>query len=152
MPRKLRKTIKAVCAARSEGGVQAAQEVCGTRIQMVMDRLQVAQWSRKGLDTLRTPALHRLQRARPEAASQHRQGVMWALRKREDHRPDEDPALCARLVVQAPRVNVADELWKAFTGICEKRRGKRRAQSQRTDWRGRVRDSPWGCFNTFRTP
>jgi len=66
MPRKLRKTIKAVGADMYDGCIHAAQEVLGKRIQIVMDRFQVAKLYRKGLDTLRKQELQRLKRERSE--------------------------------------------------------------------------------------
>jgi transposase len=151
MPRKLRKTIKAVCSDMYDGFIHAAQEVFGKRIKMVIDRFHVAKLYRKGLDTLRKQELQRLKRELSEEEYKQLQGVMWALRKREDHLTDEDKDLLARLFVHAPLVQVAYELCKALTGIFDKRIGKRRAKSQLTDWIVRVRDSTLCCFNTFIT-
>jgi transposase len=151
MPRKLRKTIKAVCSDMYDGFIHAAQEVFGKRIQIVIDRFHVAKLYRKGLDTLRKQELQRLKRELSEEEYKQLQGVMWALRKKEDRLTDEDKDLLARLFVHAPLVKVAYELCNALTGIFEKRIGKRRAKSQLTDWIVRVRDSTLCCFNTFIT-
>jgi transposase len=151
MPRKLRKTIKAVCSDMYDGFIHAAQEVFGKRIKIVIDRFHVAKLYRKGLDTLRKQELQRLKRELSEEEYKQLQGVMWALRKREDHLTDEAKDLLARLFVHAPLVKVAYELCNALTGIFDKRIGKRRAKSQLTDWIVRVRDSILCCFNTFIT-
>jgi transposase len=151
MPRKLRKTIKAVCSDMYDGFIHAAQEVLGKRIKIVIDRFHVAKLYRKGLDTLRKQELQRLKRELSEEEYKQLQGVMWALRKKEDHLTDEDKDLLARLFVHAPLVKVAYELCNALTGIFDKRIGKRRAKSQLTDWIVRVRDSTLCCFNTFIT-
>lgn len=58
-PQKLRKTIHTVCADRYDGCIYAAKEVLGQKATRVIDRFPVAQWSRKGLDTLRKQALRR---------------------------------------------------------------------------------------------
>jgi transposase len=151
MPRKLRKTIKAVCSDRYDGFMHAAPEVFGKRVKIVMDRFQVAKLSRKGLETLRKQELHRLQQEISEEAYKQLQGVMWALRKREDNLTDEDKDRLACLFVHTPLLKVAYELCNAVTGIFDKRRGKRRATSQLTDWIERGRDSTLHCFNTFLT-
>jgi len=151
MPRKLRKTIKAVCSDMYDGFIHAAQEVFGKRIKIVIDRFHVAKLYRKGLDTLRKQELQRLKRELSEEEYKQLQGVMWALRKKEDHLTDEDKDLLARLFVHAPLVKVAYELCNALTGIFDKRIGKRRAKSQLTSWIVRVRDSTLCCFNTFIT-
>src|SRR5882724_7203475 len=151
MPRKLRKTIKAVCSDMYDGFIHAAQEVLGKRIKIVIDRFHVAKLYRKGLDTLRKQELQRLKRELSEEEYKQLQGVMWALRKKEDYLTDEDKDLLARLFVHVPLVKVAYELCNALTGIFDKRIGKRRAKSQLTDWIVRVRDSTLCCFNTFIT-
>jgi transposase len=68
MPRKLRKTIKIVCSDMYEGFMQAAYEVFGKRVKIVMDRFHVAQLYRKGLETLRKQELHRLKQELSEEA------------------------------------------------------------------------------------
>jgi transposase len=61
MPLKLRKTIKAVCSDMYDGFMHAAQEICGKRVKIVIDRFHGAKWYRQGLDTLRKQELQRLQ-------------------------------------------------------------------------------------------
>src|SRR2546429_2143724 len=151
MPRKLRKTIQAVCSDMYDGFIHAAQEVFGKRVKIVIDRFHVAKLYRKGLDTLRKHELQRLKQELSAEEYKQLQGVMWALRKREDNLTDEDKDLLARLFVHAPLLKVAYELCNALTRIFEKRIGKRRAKSQLTDWIERVRDSTLHCFNTFLT-
>lgn len=53
IPPKLRKTIKVGCSDRYDGLIHAVKEVFSTQVKIVMDRLHVAKWYRKGLDTLR---------------------------------------------------------------------------------------------------
>jgi transposase len=60
MPRKRRKTIKAVCSDMYDGFIHAAQEVFGKRMRIVIDRFHVAKLYRKGLDRLRKQELQRL--------------------------------------------------------------------------------------------
>jgi len=151
MPRKLRKTIQAVCSDMYDGFIHAAQEVFGKRVKIVIDRFHVAKLYRKGLDTLRKHELQRLKQELSAEEYKQLQGVMWALRKREDKLTDEDKDLLARLFVHAPLLKVAYELCNALTRIFEKRIGKRRAKSQLTDWIVRVRASTLHCFNTFVT-
>ena len=151
MPRKLRKTIQAVCSDMYDGFIHAAQEVFGKRVKIVIDRFHVAKLYRKGLDTLRKHELQRLKQELSAEEYKQLQGVMWALRKREDNLTDEDKDLLARLFVHAPLLKVAYELCNALTRIFEKRIGKRRAKSQLTDWIVRVRASTLHCFNTFVT-
>jgi transposase len=53
IPQRLRRTIHAVCTDMYEGFVNAAKEVFGKRVKIVIDRFHVAKLSRRGLDKLR---------------------------------------------------------------------------------------------------
>ena len=55
IPPRLRQTIYAVCSDRYAGFVNAAKEVFGKRVKIVMDRFHVAKRYRRGLDKLRKP-------------------------------------------------------------------------------------------------
>lgn len=117
----------------------------------MIDRFHVAKLYRKGLDTLRKQELQRLKQELSEEEYKQLPGVMWALRKREDHLTDEDKDLLARLFIHAPLLKVAYELCNALTGIFDQRIGKHSAKSQLTNWIARVRDSTLHCCNTFVT-
>jgi len=151
IPRKLRKTVKAVCSDMYDGFIYAAQEVFGKRVKIVIDRFHVAKLYRKGLDILRKQELQRLKQELAEEDYQQLQGVMWALRKKEAQMTDEDKDKLARLFVHAPRLKIAYELCNALTGIFEKHMGKSRAKFQIKNWIQRVRDSKVHCFNNFLT-
>jgi transposase len=151
MPQKLRKTIKVVCSDMYDGFIQAAKEVFGTRVKVVIDRFHVAKLYRKGLDALRKQELKRLKRELSAEAYKQLQGVMWALRKREAHVTEEDKDLLERLFVYSPQLKVAYDLCNALTGVFDKHMTKRRAKSQLKNWINRVRDSQLSCFDTFLT-
>jgi len=59
IPQRVRQTIHSVCAEMYEGLVNAAKEVLGKRVKIVMDRFHVAKWYRSGLDRLRQHELKR---------------------------------------------------------------------------------------------
>ena len=121
IPRTLRKTVKAVCSDMYDGFIYAAQEVCGKRVKIVIDRLHGAKLYRKGLDTLRKQELQRLKQELSEEDYKQLQGVL----------------------------KIAYDLCNAFTEIFEKHMGKSRAKFQIKNWIQRVRDSAVHCFNNF---
>src|SRR5437867_3330106 len=141
MPRKLRKTINAVCSDMYDGFIHAAKEVFGKRVKIVIDRFHVAKLYRKSLDTLRKQELQRLKQELSEEDYKQLQGVMWALRKKEAQMTDEDKDKLARLFVHSPQLKIAYELCNALTEIFEKPMGKSRAKFQIKNWIQRVRDS-----------
>ena len=53
IPQRVRQTIHSVCADMYEGFVDAAKEVFGKRVKIVIDRFHVAKLYRSGLDSLR---------------------------------------------------------------------------------------------------
>ena len=56
IPKRVRHTIHAVCSDMYAGFVNAAKEVFGTHVKIVIDRLHVAKLYRSGLDHLRKQA------------------------------------------------------------------------------------------------
>jgi transposase len=72
------------------GFVNAAKEVFGKRVKIVIDRFHVAKLYRRGLDKLRKQALKRLKQELSEEDYRQLQGAMWALRKPKEPLTDED--------------------------------------------------------------
>jgi transposase len=97
LPHKLRTTIQAVCSDMYDGFIYAAQEVCGVKIKIIIDRFHVAKLYRTGLDTLRKQDLRRLQHELSEEDYKSLHGVMWILRKKEEDLAAEDHATLHRL-------------------------------------------------------
>jgi transposase len=64
-----------------EGFVNAAKEVFGKRVKIVIDRFHVAKRYRSGVDSLRKHELKRLKQELSEEAYGQLKGAMWALRK-----------------------------------------------------------------------
>jgi transposase len=79
----------------------------------------------------------------------HLQGAMWALRKTEAKRTDEEKDLLERLFVYAPQLKVAADLCTALTELFEKNMTKSRAKFALKNWMRCVKDSALHCFDTF---
>ena len=62
IPQRVRQTIHSICSDRYEGFVNAATEVFGKRVKIVMDRFHVAKLYRRGVDSLRQHELRRLKK------------------------------------------------------------------------------------------
>lgn len=62
IPKRLRQTIISVCSDLYVGFLNAAREVLGKRMRIVVDRFHVARLYRKGLDTLRKQEMKRLKK------------------------------------------------------------------------------------------
>jgi transposase len=62
IPAPLKKTVKSICSDFYEGFINAAKEVFGKRIRVVIDRFHLAKLYRKGLDTLRKQEMRHLKK------------------------------------------------------------------------------------------
>ena len=60
IPSKLRKKVKSIATDMYEGYVNAAKEIFGSRIKIVIDRFHVAKLYRKGLEQVRKKEMKRL--------------------------------------------------------------------------------------------
>ncbi len=84
IPKRLRRMIHTVCSDMYDGFVNAAKEVFGKRVKIVIDRFHVAKLYRRGLDILRKKELKRLKQELSEKDYGQLKGTMWALRKSEE--------------------------------------------------------------------
>ena len=109
IPRRLRQTIHSVCSDMYEGFVNAAKEVFGKRVKIVIDRFHVAKLYRRGLDSLRKHELRRLKKELSEEAYGQLKGAMWALRKPEETlTDDEKDQIPPDLVVKFQTVDIVE--------------------------------------------
>jgi transposase len=150
-PKRLRRTIRAVCSDMYDGFVQAAKEVCGKRVKIVIDRFHVAKLYRKGLDSLRKRELQRLKQELSEDEYGQLKGAMWALRKSEEKLTDEDKDVLACLFEHSPCLKLAYELCGDLTSIFDTQLNKSQGKRQLRKWMEKVRASQLRCFDGFLT-
>ena len=149
IPRHLRKTVHSVCCDMYDGFINAAKEVFGKRIKIIIDRFHVSQLYRKGLDHLRKKELRRLKGVLSEEEYKDLQGVMWVLRKAESELEDEEDDLLARLFEYSPALEIAYDFCQELTHIFNQDVTKRQGKNKLKDWMKRVRESDLTCFNKF---
>jgi transposase len=152
MPRRVRHTIQAVCSDMYEGFVNAAKEVLGKRVKLVIDRFHVAKLYRSGLDSLRKQELKRLKQTLPEEEYSDLKGTMWALRKPDEQLTEEQQHVLGALFTYSPDLRLAyafcQDLPALFNRPLSKRAGKRHLRH----WMQRVRASHLQCFESFVSP
>jgi transposase len=76
IPQRVRQMIHFVCTDMYEGFVNAAKEVFGKRVKIVIDRFHVAKLYRRSLDRLRKHELKRLKQELSEEAYGQLKGAM----------------------------------------------------------------------------
>jgi transposase len=151
IPKHLRHTIHAVCSDMYEGFVNAAKEVFGKRVKIVIDRLHVAKLYRSGLDKLRKRELKRLQQELAEEEYGQLQGAMWALRKSKEHVTDEDNDVLVRLFGYSSGLKMAYEFCGELTAIFDTPMSQKEGKQQLQAWMQKVRASQLRCFDSFLT-
>ena len=149
IPKKLRKTIRVVCTDWYDGYVNAAKEVLGRKVRIVVDRFHVAKRYRKGLDDVRKQELQRLKEELPEETYQEFKGVMWVLRKNPEELEPEERETLKKLFKYTPLLGTAYVLCYALTGIFEQPLTKEEGRRQLRAWKELVKKSGLSCFNSF---
>jgi transposase len=149
IPKKLRKQVRFVCSDMYAGFINAAKEVFGKKVQIVVDRFHVAKLYGKGLDELRKKELQRLQKTLSKEQYKELEGVMWILRKRADDLTSEDRETLDQLFKYSPLLQQAYQLKKELTGLFDSDLPRRRAKQRITGWMNRVKRSSVRCFDTF---
>ena len=131
------------------GFINAAKEVFGKKVQIIVDRFHVAKLYGKGLDDLRKKELERLRKTLSKEQYKELEGVMWLLRKRPDDLTLKDQETLDKLFQYSSLLQQAyqlkNELKALFDSDLDRRRGKQRI----TGWMNRVKKSSVRCFDTF---
>ena len=109
IPQRVRQTLRFVCTDMYEGFVNAAKEVFGKRVKIVIDRFHVAKLYRRGLDSLRKHECKRLKQELSEEAYDQFKGAMWALRKSKEQLTDDDKDVLRCLFAHSPCLKMAYE-------------------------------------------
>jgi transposase len=151
IPKRLRQTIHSVCSDMYDGFVNAAKEVLGRRVKVVIDRFHVAKLYRSGLDDLRKKELNRLKQELSEADYGQLKGAMWALRKSEENMTDQDQDVLVCLFEHSPLLQMAYNLSGELTSIFDSHMSKRKGNNQLQKWMNKVRESELTCFDRFLT-
>ncbi len=149
IPERLKKTVKAVCSDAYEGFVNAAKEVFGKKVMVVLDRFHIAKLYRKGLDDLRKTEMRRLKKELSEEEYKKLKGAMWILRKAKKDLTDEDNKVLEVLFKHSPILKIAYELCNNLTDIFEKDITKEEAKNKIKAWMKSVKKSKVTCFDTF---
>jgi transposase len=151
IPKRLRQTMHAVCSDMYAGFVNAAKEVFGKRVKIVIDRFHVAKLYRSGLDNLRKQELTRLKQELSEEDYSQLKGAMWALRKPKEQWTAEDNDVLGCLFGHSSCLKMAYELCGELTAIFATQRSKREGKRKLQTWIKQVRASQLRCFDSFLT-
>ncbi len=151
IPKRVRQTIHAVCSDMYEGFVNAAKEVFGKRVKIVIDRFHVAKRYRSGLDRLRKQELTRLKQELSAEDYGQLKGAMWAIRKPKEQLTDEDNDVLICLFGYSSDLKIAYEFCDALTAIFDTQMSQKEGKHQLQEWMQKVRAGQLRCFDSFLT-
>jgi transposase len=151
IPARLRATIETVCTDMWIGYVNAAKEVLGSKVSIVVDRYHVAQSYRAGVDKFRQRERKRLQKELSEGEYKQLKGAMWPFRKNRRDLEQEEKEILERFFSYTPLLKQAYELREELTAIFESPLSQDDAKLKIEAWKQKVESSKLTCFNKFLT-
>ena len=122
-----KETVTTVCSDMYDGYINAAKEVFGNKIKVVIDRFHIAKNYRSCVDTLRKQELKRLKKELNETDYAKLKGAMWALRKNKE----------------------AYDFRNSLTDIFNQNLNKGEAAILIKEWMNNVKASQLSCFDKF---
>jgi transposase len=151
IPKKKRKTIVAVCCDMYDGYINAAREVFGSSVAVVVDRFHIAKLYRKSLLSLRKKELKRLRKALNTEEYKLLQPAISILVKKQECYTKKDKVELELLFKYSPALKAAYKLARQLTSIFNGHHHKETAVKKINEWVAKVNDSKISCFNTFVT-
>nr|QNO48876.1 hypothetical protein JFFFLBDL_00001 [Methanosarcinales archaeon ANME-2c ERB4] len=132
-----------------DGYINAAKEVFGEDVVVVVDRFHIAKLYRNVLDNLRKKETARLKKELAEEEHKKLKGVMWILRKDTKKLAEEELEVLKLLFKYSPILEIAYKLCNDLTDIFDSDISKSEAQLKINDWKNKVIKSGLSCFNKF---
>lgn len=149
IPRRLRKTIIAVCSDLYEGYINAAKEVFKKTIPIVADRFHVANKYRECLIKLRISELKRLKVKLPENQYKTLKESISILKRNNECMSDQDLKKLDPLFKLSPDLKRAFKLCRKLTSVFNSKVPKRSASKKINTWISDVKTSGLKCFDKF---
>jgi len=149
IPKRLKKTILGVCCDMCEAYSNAALEVFGKEIPIIVDRFHVARLYRKSLIALRKKELARLRKELSEEKYKSLRPAITILCHNKEYVTPEEKKILNNLFNYSPTLKVAYKLCCKLTGIYNSKIGTKSANKKIDMWIQQVKESGLKCFNNF---
>lgn len=132
-----------------DGFVNAAKEVFGNKVKVVIDRFHVAKLYRKCFDDLRKKELYRLKKELHSEEYKKLKNIMWILRKKTTALKEDELATLKLLFTYSPVLELSYTLRNEMTDIFDEHISKKKANNKINSWIRKVRKSGLTCFDKF---
>lgn len=149
IPKKLRKTVVAVCTDMYDGYINAAKEVFRNKAIVVIDRFHVAKLYRKCLDKFRQKVLAELKQTLIPKEYDKLKGAMQILHKGSECSSKQEKEVVTELFSHSAELTEAYRLGLKLTQIFNTYMTKQEATTKINNWVRDVRNSKLRCFDRF---
>ena len=149
IPKKLRKTVTAVCSDMYSGFIYSVVEVFKSNKILVLDRFHVAQSYRKIIDRVRKKEMKRLKNSLTKSQYNELQNVMWILRKKSENLDDSEQKTLVRLFYHSPLLKKIYELCQSLTEFFNSKITRSEAKQKIKRWIQKTRKKDITYFTTF---
>lgn len=149
IPKDLSKTVENVCCDMYDGYINAAKEVFGSKVKIIIDRFHVAKNYRGSIETLRKKEMKRLKSKLSDEDYKKLKNVMWILRKQEINLSEEEKETLNLLFKYSPLIKKAYNFRNKLTDIFNQSLSQKQAKRKIKQWIKSVEKSELTCFNTF---
>lgn len=149
IPNHLAKTVENVCCDMYDGFINAAKEVFGSKVNIVVDRFHVAKNYRKAIDSLRKKEMKRLKSSLPDEEYNKLKNIMWILRKSPNDLIDKEQEALALLFELSPILKTAYGFQNKLTKIFDQPISQKQAKRKIKQWIICVENSGITCFSVF---
>lgn len=149
IPKRLKKTVTAICTDMHDGFIYAAREVFKKQSLVVVDRFHIAKLYRGEVDKYRQKILQQLKQELPEQEYGRLKGSIHILRRKKECLTKEEKEITTRLFSHSPMLCEAYKLSLKLTQIFNTHMSRKKALTKINGWIKEVRKSQVPCFNVF---
>ena len=132
-----------------DGFINAAKEVFGAKITVVIDRFHVAKNYRGAIETLRKKELKRLKKELSEKEYKKLKNIMWILRKNETKYSDEEKETLNLFFKYSPIMKKAYQFRNKLSDIFNQFISQKQAKRKIKQWIKNIEKSELTCFDKF---
>jgi transposase len=149
IPRRLKKTVTAICTDMYDGYINAAKSVFKKQTIIVVDRFHIAKQYRGELDKYRQKILKQLKDELPHHEYEKLKGAMHILRRNNECLTKREKVILDNLFSHSPELAQAYKLAIKLTQILNTYMIREEALIKINAWIKEVKQSQLTCFNKF---
>lgn len=149
IPRRLKKTVTAICTDMYDGYINAAKSVFKNRTLIVVDRFHIAKQYRGELDKHRQKILKQLKNELPHHEYEKLKGAMHILRRNKECLTKNEKIILNNLFSHSPELAQAYKLAIKLTQLLNTHMSREEALIKIREWIKEVKQSKLTFFNKF---